>query len=191
MYIIAGLGNPGDNYEGTRHNVGWFIVDELANGRGWTASKYAHASLKEENRGGEQVIYAKPTTYMNKSGESLAYLRKKNDVSPENIIVLHDDVDLPLGTFKISFDRGAGGHNGVKSIINHLKTKEFVRIRVGIAPTTLRAKLQQKTKSLSGYVLTRFWDKEREELKLLIPQIGNAVDMIISDGVEKAMNRFN
>lgn len=191
MFIIAGLGNPGEKYKDTRHNVGWFVIDRFVGTEGWTESKYAKASLKEDVRAGESVLFMKPFTFMNKSGEAIQYASGKYNVDPDHIIILHDDVDLPLGTFKISYDRGAGGHNGVKSIAHHLKTNAFIRIRIGVAPTTLRAKLQQKTRSLSGYVLGRFWDKEREELDVLIPHIGNAVDMIISDGVEKAMNRFN
>lgn len=191
MYVIAGLGNPGEKYKDTRHNVGWFVIESLVGTEGWTESKYANALLKEDSRAGERTLFMKPLTFMNKSGESVSYSAQKNNIEPSRIIVIHDDVDLPLGTFKISFDRGSGGHNGVKSIAHHLKTNAFVRIRIGIAPTTLRAKLQQKTKSLSGYVLSRFWDKEREELEILVGSVGNAIDMIITDGVEKAMNRFN
>lgn len=184
-YLIFGLGNPGAEYEGTRHNTGARVLRAFGE--------------KTKNK---KVILLEPTTYMNKSGEAAAKLVKLKKAAA-NLIVIHDDLDLPLGKFKISFGRGSGGHRGVESIIKKLKTQDFIRVRVGIAPTTPRSndrsvgraagKIKKPVgeKAVVDFILSKFTPKEELKLKKLMAKLIEALEMIISDGLAAAMNRFN
>ncbi len=137
MFYIVGLGNPGDKYKQTRHNVGRMMVEALKEDGSfsdWTKSKHANALYAHGEVGGGPAELILPETFMNKSGETVRYVVEKHEAKPEDFIVVHDDIDLPFGELKTGVGRGAGGNNGVESIIKHLGSKDFVRVRVGIAP---------------------------------------------------------
>jgi len=178
-YLVVGLGNPGVTYERTRHNVGFMIIDAL---------EQAQAVL-----GRDDVFLLKPQTYMNKSGEAVREVCRREKVRPEDIIVVHDDVDLPLGTLRIGFGRGSGGHRGVESIIRALGTKDFTRLRVGVVPTTIMGKLKKPKGEgkVVGHLLGMFARGEQKKLEGIVERAARAVAMIIEHGRERAMNEFN
>lgn len=179
MFLIVGLGNPGEEYTETRHNVGFSILDALVGTDRWHESKGARAHIVEEgNR-----IYVKPQTYMNESGVSVAYLVKKYDIEPENIMIIHDELAVPLGEVKVSYNKGTGGNNGVESIHQSLGTKEYVRVRVGIQPTH-----QVNAKE---FVLKKFKEEEKEKVMTLIPHIEKAISVWTEEGREKLLSTCN
>lgn len=182
MFILLGLGNPGEKYRYTRHNAGWILLDEIFGENDWYKEGYAQALCKEVIVQGVSLRICKPLTFMNKSGITAHYFKEKHDVSPENVIVLYDDIDLPVGSARISFDRGTGGHNGIASVESHLETKAFPRIRIGIGREGARGR---------DFVLSRFDPEEKEELLNLVPLIEGMIASIITDGHEVAMNKFN
>ena len=156
MKLIVGLGNPGKDYENTRHNIGFRVLDEIAKEKNlnFKLSKKFQAEIALDKTG-EEVIYAKPQTFMNNSGISVRSLFDFYKLSPQNVIIVHDDKDIPLGEIKTQTNRGDAGHNGVKSIIEHLGTKDFTRIRIGIAPTN------EDIKETADYVLSKFQAEEK------------------------------
>ncbi len=140
MFYIVGLGNPGEKYENTRHNVGKHFLKCFAERHhfgAWEKDKGANALYTRGSVSEALIELLMPETYMNNSGDSVRYLKNKHDVTPEELILVYDDIDLPLGTFKISKGKGDGGHNGVSSVIKAFGSKDFVRIRIGIAGTSL------------------------------------------------------
>ena len=171
MYLIAGLGNPGKQYEGSRHNAGFSSVDILADKLGISINENKHKGLCGKGIiGGEKVILLKPQTYMNLSGESL--------------IVIYDDIDLAVGHLRVRVKGSAGGHNGIKSIIAHLGTQEFPRVRVGVGAKPDRM-------DLADYVLGRFSQIERPVMEEAFETAAQAAIAIVEEGIDKAMNRFN
>lgn len=186
MYIVVGLGNPGDRYKNTRHNVGWIVMNTVFPDVSWKKNIYAHAIEATDMIAGESVLLVQPQTFMNESGISLAYYMKKTKVSPHHCIILYDDLDLPLGTVRISFDRGSGGHNGIRSLERSLGTREFIRVRIGIA------KRIDDTTASKPNVLGNF---EPEEYQQVIGSISKNVEKIIksiiTEGKEKAMTQYN
>ena len=138
MELIVGLGNPGKQYEKTRHNTGWMVLDEIVkkydSKENWSTNKKAKAEFLKLKINNKEVGLLKPIDFMNNSGFSVQYTQKKHNLKPDGIIVVHDDKDINLGEVKIQFDKNSAGHNGVQSVINHLKTKGFYRVRVGVAP---------------------------------------------------------
>lgn len=190
MHLIVGLGNPGKEYARTRHNAAWIILDNLLEGY-WEEDKFAHAQTQEKDFADTRVVFVKPQTFMNNSGKSVKFLVDRHNLSSERVIVLYDDVALPLGTFKISYDRSDGGHNGVASVIEQLRTQRFIRIRIGVGPTTLIAKIQKKTKKLSDFVLSHFSKGELEDIEKLTPTLKEVLEVLIKQGRDEAMNRFN
>lgn len=196
MIYVMGLGNPGSQYEGTRHNIGRASVERLAARASaeWTRDKQANALLATASVGGTPATLALPETYMNRSGETAAYFTRAHGAAPEDIIVMYDDIDLPLGTVRIGKDRGDGGHNGIKSITSALKSKAFVRVRIGIAPTSFwtgKVKRPAGGGALERFVLSRFSRRERQTAEIAIDRACAAVDAIAADGVDRAMNAFN
>ena len=175
MKLVVGLGNPGKEYENTRHNTGRILVN-----------------LIEKKLEGQKIKFLTPDTFMNNSGKAIAPLIKtKKDL--ENLVVIYDDLDLPLGKMKISFNRSAGGHNGLKSIIKALKSEEFLRIRVGTSLATPSGKIKKSVgeKAVLNFLLGEFKKSELETIKKLSKKIAEAVEMIFSEGKEKAMSLFN
>ncbi|PIR76788.1 MAG: aminoacyl-tRNA hydrolase [Candidatus Magasanikbacteria bacterium CG10_big_fil_rev_8_21_14_0_10_42_10] len=171
MKLIVGLGNPGKRYEKTRHNAGFLLVDELQklhHTNAWSLSKKFNAVISEGIINSIPVILAKPMTFMNNSGQSVGLLGHYYKLDPTNdILVLHDDKDIPLGTIKIQKDRGAAGHNGVTSIMEHLGTKKFSRIRLGIAPEKTR-----KMGDTATFVLSKFNMFEKRAIKKMAEDAG-------------------
>lgn len=171
MKLIVGLGNPGKQYERTRHNVGFVVVDTLATDYGLrtTADRKHQAEVVKGAIEGKRAILAKPQTYMNNSGRSVKALLAYHKLTPADLVVVHDDKDIPLGEIRVQKNRGAAGHNGMLSIIEHLGTKDFARIRVGVAPT------EKKIADTANFVLGKF---TREEQKILKEIIKNTIENI-------------
>jgi PTH1 family peptidyl-tRNA hydrolase len=178
MIIIVGLGNPGEQYKNTRHNVGFMAIDAFAeknNFPEFKLQKKSNALISEKN----SVLLAKPQTFMNESGKSAKKLWTKSDT----LIVIHDDIDLPLGKIKIVKDRGSAGHKGVESIIQSIGNDGLIRIRIGIAG--------QKDVEAMEVVLKKFSEEEQKIINETIQRVVGALDMFATDGLEKTMNEFN
>ncbi len=196
-YLIIGLGNPGKEYEGTRHNVGQDVVEVfrlLHDFPEWEFSKNANALYSHGKIGKSEVELLLPQTFMNNSGKAVKYAQTKHKLKPENIVIVHDDIDLPLGELKIIFARGTGGHNGVKSIVKYLGTKDFTRLRFGITPTDTNGKIKKPTtrQATVNFVLKKFSIfRERGIVKNTISRASEALTTIIERGRTKAMNDFN
>lgn len=185
MFVIAGLGNPGKAYEDTRHNVGYMVVDELAQRHRIRVTKIKHKALVGDGSiGGEKVLLVKPLTYMNLSGESIQEILRFYKVPIEEFFVIYDDTSLPLGATRIREKGSAGGHNGVKSIIQHLGTDGFTRIKVGIGE-------KPNGWDLADYVLSRFPIADGPLIEAGIERAAFAAELILSHGVKEAMNRTN
>ena len=175
MKLVVGLGNPGKEYENTRHNTGRILV-------GMIGKKFE----------GQKIKFITPDTFMNNSGKAVAPLVKsKKDL--KDLIVIYDDIDLPLGRMKISFNRSSGGHNGLASVIKHVKSEEFVRIRIGICPETPTGKLRKPKgeKAVLNFLLGEYKKPELEILKKLSKKVAEAVETIFTEGKEKAMSLYN
>ncbi len=185
MYIIAGLGNPTREYEKTRHNVGFDTLDVLA-GRMNTAvdERKFKGYCGRGILGGEKVLLLKPQTFMNLSGESIREAADFYKVDPDHIIVIYDDVSLEVGQLRIRTKGSAGGHNGIKSIIAHLGTQEFPRIKVGVGAKPPRM-------DLADYVLSRFSQEDREQMEQAFEEAAKAAEVMIARGMDQAMNAFN
>ena len=195
MFYVVGLGNPGEEYERTRHNVGRMALDSIfARGEfsDWKADKTLRGEIAKGYLGDEKVWLIFPTTFMNKSGTSVKSLIT-SEKKAEKLIVLYDDVDLPLGTIKLAFNRGSGGHKGIESITRAIKTKAFVRIRIGICPTTPSGTLKkpQGEKAVLDFLLGELGKKEQLILPEVFLQCAQAVETVVREGKEAAMNRCN
>lgn len=195
MLYVIGLGNKGDEYEGTRHNAGRSALVSLAKKNKFNDWKYDKVLDAQKTKGeinGESFTFILPETYMNNSGKSVKAL-KLSKKQLEKCVVLYDDLDMPLGKLKISFNRGPGGHNGVKSIINHLKTEEFPRLRVGVSPHTPTGKIKKPSgeKEVLSFLMKTFTPKENEELKKVTKDISEALCLISEKGYSIAMNEVN
>ena len=185
MYIIVGLGNPGKEYEKTRHNTGFMVIDKLSKKYKIDISKEKHKALIGTGTiEGEKVLLVKPQTFMNLSGESIQEIMNFYKEDIDNLIVVFDDIDLPIGTIRIKQNGSAGTHNGVKSIVKELNSKEFKRIKVGIGGPDEKA-------NLIGHVLGKFSSEEFEKIDESVTNAAEAVVDIIKDGVLKAMNKYN
>ncbi|MGG3955669.1 aminoacyl-tRNA hydrolase [Bhargavaea massiliensis] len=183
--LFVGLGNPGKEYEQTRHNVGFMVIDELAHRWGLTLNQTKFQGLFASGIiSGEKVILCKPLTYMNLSGECVRPLMDYYDIHQDEIIVIYDDLDLPAGTVRLRPKGSAGGHNGMKSLIHHLKTEQFKRIRIGID----RPKQGMK---VSDYVLSRFTAEERIEIEQAIKKAADACERSLHVPFAQVMNEFN
>ena len=185
MRMIAGLGNPGYEYQLTPHNLGFMAVDRLAEECGSELTHYEAQALTASTRiDGLEVLLAKPQTYMNLSGMAVARLVAKYGLEVHDLIVLVDDAALPLGSLRIRPRGSAGGHKGLKSIIAALDSGDFVRVRMGVSP-------QQPTEDMVSYLLGRFREAELETVGEMLSQACEAVHVILREGSQKAMNRFN
>lgn len=189
MKVVLGLGNPGRKYENTRHNVGWWVLDHLAGV--WHSERWrtdGDSSVAEARLGDTRVRLVKPQTYMNLSGAALRpYLRRFGWSPSKDLVVVVDEVALPLGTYRLRPRGSAGGHNGLKSIEAALGTQEYARLRIGIQPTDEH----RQVNDLSDFVLDRFGADERATVLELIPKVTDALELWVQEGIEKAMNVHN
>jgi PTH1 family peptidyl-tRNA hydrolase len=191
-WIIVGLGNPGEEYEHTRHNTGRMITVSIADSfdaSEWKVDKKLSADVAKGDIGGKPVKFVLPNTFMNLSGKAVKPLIGSVKAA-ERLIVIYDDMDLPFGSMKISFGRSSGGHNGLESIIKALKTKDFVRIRIGVAPTTPGGKLKKPSgeDAVIKFILGTFKKPEVDELKKITKRAKEAVEIIVTESKEKAMS---
>lgn len=193
-YIFVGLGNPGKEYENTRHNTGRILVEWFGKSLDaeWKNDKKLNAEVSKVKVGKTSVTLVLPDTFMNKSGNSIKQLVSSSKQA-EKLLVIYDDLDLPFGTNKISFNKSSGGHRGLESIIKNIKTEKFARIRVGISPTTASGKIKKPKgeEKVTKVIMGKFKDDEMKELKKLSKKINQALETFIGDGLEKAMTGFN
>ncbi|HVU50663.1 MAG TPA: aminoacyl-tRNA hydrolase [Polyangia bacterium] len=185
MFLVVGLGNPGRQYQGNRHNVGFRVVEQLAARAGVSSPREKYgAELYETVLGGERVILCKPMEFMNVSGQAVRQVAGFHKIPAARTIVVHDELDVPFGRLKLAAGGGAGGHNGVRSIIADLGTPDFARVRVGV---------DRPPPSWQGadYVLANFTGAEQKQLPELIDLAADAVEEIIARGLPAAMNKFN
>ena len=186
MKLVVGLGNPGPEYRETRHNVGFLVVDELA--KRWRVEddwrEKFEALVTRTGVGDDAVHLAKPLTFMNLSGQAIAGLAGFYKIDPADVFVVTDDVALPLGRLRARREGGAGGHNGLKSVIQHLGTQAFPRMRVGVGRGDDR-------RDLADHVLGRFEAGEREIVSAAVLRAADATEMFLRDGIERAMSAFN
>jgi peptidyl-tRNA hydrolase, PTH1 family len=189
MKVIVGLGNPGPEYERTRHNVGWWVVDHLADVwrfEGW--KKDGQSRVTSGTAGGHRVRLVKPQTYMNLSGSVLRpYLRRENWKASTDLLIVVDEVALPVGSFRIRSRGSAGGHNGLKSIEGAVGSQEYARLRIGVGPEDPA----RRKGDLADYVLSDFGKRDEKLVRELFPDLTGLTEAWLSDGAEAAMNRFN
>lgn len=176
-YLIVGLGNPGDKYKNTRHNIGFVVLDKLAEKleEGFTEVTDLHAQVIETNLDGTKVILAKPTTYMNRSGEAVHAIAHRYGVNVSDVWVVYDDVALPFGILRVRLEGSAGGHNGIKSLIDLLHAEDFVRFRIGVneAPENI---------DLKNWVLSKFNENEREAIPEIVEKVTNKILEAVKTG---------
>lgn len=184
-WVIVGLGNPGEKYAKTRHNMGVMVIDVLLERvRGSLKSHKSGCLIAESDLSGERVVLARSTSYMNDSGRPIRELARWYKVPPERLIVVHDELDIEFEEIRVKQGGGTAGHNGLGSIASHLGTRDFLRVRVGIGRPRGRS-------GAVGHVLDGFSSAEKKELPFILERAADAVEAIVSDGVEQAMNRFN
>ena len=183
--LVVGLGNPGEEYDKTRHNVGAEVVEILARRHGGKLRKQKERSLTDQvNVGGKRMALAVPLTYMNLSGEAVAPLVRRYGAEPGQLVVVHDEMDFELGRLQVKNGGGLAGHNGLKSIVAHLHTQDFVRVRIGIGKPPGQ-------RQGADHVLRRFSKTERKEIDVTLEEAADAVELILAEGVDVAMNRVN
>lgn len=188
MKLICGLGNPGREYERHRHNVGFMVVDALlSRARAELTQDKFQARVGQGSLGGECILFVEPQTFMNLSGRSVAEAARFYKVAVQDVLVVHDELDLPFGRLQLKAGGGAGGHNGLKSMVQCLGEDAFIRVRVGIGkPEGPNAK-----ERVAGYVLSNFDDGERRQLEELIGKAADMAESWVRDGLSTAMNRHN
>lgn len=197
-YTFVGLGNPGSEYESSRHSIGRRILLDFqkrplnqAEIKPWHEDKKLSLCLTDGQLGKNKFRFLLPENFMNNSGLSLRKVIKSK-AEAQQLVVLHDDIDLPLGLIKISYNRGSGGHRGVDSIVKVLKTQEFIRIRIGIAPTTPTGKIKKPSSDkVVDFVIANFKTSEQEKLKKAIKSVKEIIASLVEQGLERTMNSFN
>ena len=182
--LVAGLGNPGREYERTRHNAGWLVLDELARRHSGSWRSKFSGSLAEIRVDGSRVALLKPETYMNESGRSVAAATRFFKVAPESLLVVHDDVDLEPGRLQARRGGGLAGHNGLRSLAQHLGTQDFLRLRIGVGRPG-----RGDPRPVKDWVLSPF--APEEDAEALVSRAADAVETIVREGVEAAQQRFN
>lgn len=189
MKVILGLGNPGQEYADTRHNVAWWVLDHLADVwrlEGWR--KDGEALTASGSLGTVKVRLVKPLTFMNLSGQVLKpYLRRPFWAAATDLLVVSDEVQLPVASYRFRARGSAGGHNGLKSVEHHLKSQEYARLRIGVGPSDP----QRRVGDLADYVLDRFGKTEAEQVRELLPTLADGIRCWTTEGIERAMNAFN
>ncbi len=193
MKLIVGLGNPGRIYARNRHNIGFMCVSHFARTQGIRFDKkQGQARIGTGEVAGNKLIVARPQTHMNLSGESVIRLVNKFNISLNNLIVIHDDLDLPLGKIRLSQGSGSGGHKGVDSIITHLGSLDFPRLRVGIGrPPIIEGSAEDREAEVVAYVLNDFTPEERKTITQVIPKVSEAILNLLNEGLTAAMNKYN
>ena len=185
-WIVVGLGNPGSKYENTRHNVGFLVADALAEAAGEPIRKAKHHALTATAViGGQGVLLMKPTTYMNLSGEAVGDAARFYKIPADHILVISDDTDLPLGKLRLRKSGSAGGHNGLKSIIQHLGTDQFPRLKVGVGGKP------HPDYDMADWVLGQLKGDDKKVMDEAVKRAASAVETFLKDGIDKAMNKFN
>jgi PTH1 family peptidyl-tRNA hydrolase len=195
MILIVGLGNPGEEYKQTRHNTGRMILENIAKSNDfpdWKDNMKLKSLCSKGEIGKEKFDFMLPETFMNNSGNAVCQIiddKKKL----KNLVVVYDDIDLPLGSLKISFNRSSGGHNGLESVIKKVKSREFVRIRIGVSPVTSSGKLRKPKgeEAVLKFLLGKYKEDELKEIKKISQKVGEIIEMIASEGKDKAMSLYN
>ena len=183
--LVVGLGNPGSEYAGTKHNVGAEVVELLARRHGGRLRKSKERALVDEVRvAGKRMALALPTTYMNDSGQAVAPLVRRFGVGPEHLVIVHDELDLEPAVLRVKVGGGLAGHNGLRSIKQHLHDDSFVRVRLGVGKPASK-------EQGADHVLSRFGKRDREQMAVTIEEAADAVELILHDGVDAAMNQYN
>jgi PTH1 family peptidyl-tRNA hydrolase len=187
-WLVVGLGNPGPTYAGTRHNIGYLVTDELASrvGAGFRRHKTGRADVVEGRlvMGGPKVVLARPHTFMNESGGPVSALAKFYKIAPDHVIAIHDELDIAFGTLRLKLGGGDNGHNGLRSMRSSLGTGDFYRVRAGIGRPPGR-------QDPADFVLSTYSSAERKELPLQVGDAGDAVELLMSEGLAAAQQRFN
>ena len=185
-WLIVGLGNPGSRYEYTRHNVGFMVADELGEREDIPIQRLRyHALTNTAVIGGQGVLLMKPTTYMNLSGEAVGEAARFYKLDPGHVLVISDDVDLPLGKLRIRTGGSAGGHNGLKSIIQHLGTDQFPRLRVGVGEKP------HPDYDMADWVLGKFTGEDKKTITAAVKRAADAIECILAEGIDRGMGKFN
>ena len=186
QWLVVGLGNPGEKYEYTRHNAGFLTIDRLAEEKGIPVQRLKHRALTNVTElGGNQVLLMKPVTYMNLSGEAVGDAARFYRIPPERVLVISDDVSLPLGKLRIRKSGSAGGHNGLKSIIQHLGTEGFPRLKIGVGEKP------HPEYDMADWVLSKFTGEDKAVMDEAVRRAADAVECYLREGPDKAMSRFN
>lgn len=186
-WLIVGLGNPGAQYQGNRHNVGQMVLDELAGRIGGSFKTHKTRAQVLEGRlgiGGPRVVLAKPMSYMNLSGGPVAALASFYGIEPDHVVAVHDEIDIPFNTVKLKSGGGEGGHNGLRDMSKALSTKDYLRVRVGVGRPPGRMET-------ADYVLRDFGTAERKELPFLLDEAADAVDVLVREGLTAAQQKFH
>ena len=192
MKLIVGLGNPERIYANTRHNIGFMCLNHFAKTQGIKFDKkQGQARIGTGDVAGNKIVLARPQTYMNASGESVSRLVKRFDIDLTDLIIIHDDLDLPLGKIRIRHGGSSGGHKGINSIIAHLGSRDFSRIRVGIGRPTAIDSPEFREADIIDYVLNDFTADEKETIAQTIPIVSEAVLCLLTEGLTAAMNKYN
>jgi len=194
-WVVMGLGNPGAEYERTRHNAGRMAVQYFAKkheASQWKEHKSSNSQTTGTHVGKSLIALVLPDTFMNKSGVAATKFVKSVKAA-EKLVVVYDDLDLPIGKIKISFNRGSGGHKGVESIMRALRTKKFTRIRIGVSPATATGKLRKPEAGdgVNAFILNAFKESEMDELKKVFKKVSEAIEITVEEGPLIAMNKFN
>ena len=181
MKLIVGLGNPGKDYKNTRHNVGFLVVDNYLNTSDW--KEKFNALFHETRINGEKVLFIKPLTFMNLSGDAVVKYVNYYDIDIDDILVIHDDLDLPFSSYKLKKNSSAGGHNGIKSIISRLSSDAFARLKVGVS--------HDRSIDTKDYVLGNFSKSEMDKFNEMQNDFNKIIESFVIDGIEKTMNIYN
>jgi peptidyl-tRNA hydrolase, PTH1 family len=190
--LIIGLGNPGEKYASTRHNIGFMCLDtyallhQVAFARSRIKAKVAETRINNYD-----VVLAKPQTFMNLSGEAVGKLLRQQKVKPENLVVVYDDLDLPVGRIRIRLGGSSGGHKGINSIIAHISTQEFIRVKVGIGRPDVKESNEDSNDSVIDHVLSDFTPDDKPIIQEIIPLVGKILDVLLAEGLTTTMNRYN
>jgi len=193
MKLIVGLGNPGREYEKNRHNLGFMCLNYFARTQGIRFDKkQGRARIGSGEVAGSKVVVARPQTYMNQSGQAVGRLVKKYKVNPDSILVIHDDLDLPLGKIRIRQGGGSAGHKGINSVATELGSQDFSRLRVGIGrPAVVEGSAEATEDDIVAYVLSDFTSEEKEVVTQVIPRVSEAILCLLTEGLTAAMNKYN